>query len=686
MYVRTVLGTCLLALSALAPCAAAQESPRSDGAAPSDSSRLLDVPFVAQREALCGGAAAAMVLRYWGDTAVLAEDFASLVDETAEGIKVSQLSRGIANRGWRATSFTGSAVDVKEHLARGRPVVALIEDRPGRYHYVVIVAWTRDRVVVHDPAKAPFRVVSRMEFEHAWTQTGRTTLLILPPAEGSNMPGSIPLKPEGVRDHCFSPLGEATRRAQSGDLSNAEALLELIVDECPGPARRELAGIRFLQKRWEDVERLAADATARDPFDMQAWQLIAAARFLQGDATGALDAWNRREEPRVDLARIQGLDRVRHEVVADVLELAPGELLTAHKLARASRRVAAMPGIQVSRVGFRPRADGRATIDVGVLEKPAAPRKWPSVAAMSVHATVAREVRVDTANLAGDGELWNASWRWWADRPRVALGLATPRLWRANGVWRIEVAWERQPYRQASSDGLDAVFHLSQRRSARLSYGDWATGNLRWNVSGGLDRWADRGSHSFAGAAVERRWWEDRIALRADGTFWHPLGRRANSFARSGVSAAWRSSSQPGPTWTGSVGVTAASASAPLDLWPMADTGQVGSILLRAHPLLENGAIRTSDVSRLLAHATLEFQRPVVMRLPARVWWAAFVDTAKRGAAAEHLVGAALIDVGVGLRLQLPGTPNLLRLDLARGARDGRMAFSAGWQTTWSGR
>jgi hypothetical protein len=132
--------------------------------------------------------------------------------------------------------------------------------------------------------------------------------------------------------------------------------------------------------------------------------------------------------------------------------------------------------------------------------------------------------------------------------------------------------------------------------------------------------------------------------------------------------------------------VSAASASAPLDLWPMADTGHVGSIPLRAHRLLENGAIRTSDVSRLLAHATLEFQRPVVMRLPARVWWAAFVDTAKRGAAAEHFVGAALIDVGVGLRLQVPGTPNLLRLDLARSARDGRMAFSAGWQTTWSGR
>ena len=40
-----------------------------------------DVPFVAQSEALCGGAALAMVLRYWGTTGVQAEDFAGDSDD-----------------------------------------------------------------------------------------------------------------------------------------------------------------------------------------------------------------------------------------------------------------------------------------------------------------------------------------------------------------------------------------------------------------------------------------------------------------------------------------------------------------------------------------------------------------------------------------------------------------------------
>ena len=654
------------------------------GNAASTSSRLLDVPFVPQTEALCGGAAVAMVLRYWGATTVYAEDFATLVDESAEGINVTRLSHAIADRGWRAMPFTGSAADIEDHLARGRPIVALIEDRPGRYHYVVVVAVTREHVVVHDPAHGPFRIVERTKFDRAWAVTDRTTLLVLPAADRAETSRSMPPNPDAAADNCSTPLVEATRLAQSGDVANAEALLVLIAAECPGPAQRELAGIRFLQQRWADVERLAADTAARDPTDLHAWQLLASARFLQGDATGALDAWNRREEPRVDLARIEGLDRMRHAVIADLLGVAPGDLLTGDRLARANRRVAALPAIQMSRVGYTPRADGRAMIDVAVLEKPAVPRKWPSMAAMAVHAGVARELRFDAANAVGHGELLTTSWRWWEGRPRVSVGLAAPRLWGATGTWRIESSWEQQLYRLPPAAGVD--FMVNDRRGAKVSFSDWATGDLRWEVSGGVDRWVDRGDHASAGATVERRWRGDRVAVRVDGTFWRAIGRRSTTFGRSAVAAAWRSAAERAPTWTASAGTYGASAGAPLDLWPAADTGQVGPLLLRAHPLLHDGAVRAEDVSRLLAHATVELQRPLAIRLPARAWWAAFVDAAKRGASVERSRGAVLVDIGVGLRLELPGTPHLLRLDVAHGLRDGRLAFSAGWQTGWNRR
>jgi predicted double-glycine peptidase len=648
---------------------------------------LLDVPFVAQSEALCGGAAAAMVLRYWGAGPVYAEDFAPLVDESAEGITLSELSRAITERGWRAQPFSATATDVQSHLAHGRPVITLIEDRPGTLHYVVIVAWSNDRVVLHDPAHGPFRVVDVAKFERAWAVTQHTSLLVLPLVEKIGGAAAMVTTLQGSTDSCSEPLEEAVRLARDGDLVSAEALLLLVEEVCPrSGARRELAGIRFLQQRWAEAVDLAAEALARNPSDMHAWQLLASSRFLQGDQAGALHAWNHRAEPRIDLARIDGLDRTPHDVVANLLDLAPDDVLTDAKLARAKRRVAALPALQSSRVSYTPRADGRATVDVDVLERPLVPRRWPSLAAMGLHAAIAREARLETANSTGNGELLTASWRWWANRPRVAVALATPQLWRATGLWRIHGSWERQLYLAArepsQGSSTDALF-TSERRRAGLSFGDWASGDLRWEMNGGFDRWVDGGNHASLGGAVERRVLDDQVALRADGTMWREVGGAARGFGSSAVAMAWRSAPDPWPTWTMKAGLYGVSASAPIDLWPAPGTGHVGPLLLRAHPLLHDGTIRSSDVSRVLAHGTLERQQLLSMRPPAPLLWAVFVDVVKR-AAAEG-AGKTHVDVGTGLRIDLPGTASMLRLDIARGLRDGRMALSMGWQTTWPG-
>ena len=50
----------------------------------------LDVPYVAQSEALCGGAASAMVLRYWGARGVSAEEFVSLLNARRDGIETAR--------------------------------------------------------------------------------------------------------------------------------------------------------------------------------------------------------------------------------------------------------------------------------------------------------------------------------------------------------------------------------------------------------------------------------------------------------------------------------------------------------------------------------------------------------------------------------------------------------------------
>ena len=125
---------------------------------------LLDVPFISQSELLCGGAAAAMVLRYWGERGISAETFSHLVDRSAAGIRTDVLLDELRRRGWTADGGDGDELALRRELSSGRPVLTLIEDRPSTFHYVVLVGWHERGVVFHDPARGPFIVMSTGEF------------------------------------------------------------------------------------------------------------------------------------------------------------------------------------------------------------------------------------------------------------------------------------------------------------------------------------------------------------------------------------------------------------------------------------------------------------------------------------------------------------------------------------------
>ena len=94
---------------ALAIVLAAASAARADE--PSRPGALLDVPFVAQTEALCGGASVAMVQRYWGAREVSAADFASLVDVATEwhpGVATRRRGPAAGLAGFRLERDAGS--------------------------------------------------------------------------------------------------------------------------------------------------------------------------------------------------------------------------------------------------------------------------------------------------------------------------------------------------------------------------------------------------------------------------------------------------------------------------------------------------------------------------------------------------------------------------------------------------
>ena len=114
-------------------------------------------------------------------------------------------------------------------------------------------------------------------------------------------------------------------------------------------------------------------------------------------------------------------------------------------------------------------------------------------------------------------------------------------------------------------------------------------------------------------------------------------------------------------------------------LWPGAGTGPGRDVLLRAHRMLDDGVIRAAVFGRSLAHGGVEARRWYTAgRRPLRVAVAGFVDVANAAGGIASSDVRLHADVGAGLRISLPGT-GVLRLDLARGLRDGNTVLSIGW-------
>lgn len=659
-----------VSISAAAPASAARAQ------ATPGALHLLDVPYLPQSEALCGGAAVAMVMRYWGVIGVYAETFSTLVDREAGGIRGEDLLRDLHARGWDARSFRGDAPLVQQQLSDRRPVIALIEDRPGRYHYVVIVGWAAGRVIVHDPARAPFRVLDEPGFTRAWSSSGYWTLLLTRSASSEPSPANptSDRKSDATRARSDAPCGpmvdEGVRLGGAGEIDAARTVLEVASETCPASAApwRELAGLHALRSEWRDAASDARQALAREENDEQAARILATALYLDGDTRGALDAWNRIGEPRLDLVNIKGLERTRYAIAATAMGLDPGVLLTPAALDRAARRLGEVPAAQVTRVNYRPAEDGRAQIDAVVLERPVAPASAVSLAAMGARALTDRELAAVFASPSGGGEAWTVSWRWWEHRRRVALRFDAPAPF--GGTWGVQVFHERQTY------ATGGVPREETRRSASFHVGDWTARGLRWEASAGIDAWRDAGRAITAGVELEQRLLADRLALRGGVAGW-TLDRPTWT---AGLRTEWRSSVRnEGTPWLARGGVRLAGATSPLALWPGAGTGQGRDLLLRAHPLLHDGVVRDGVFGRRVFDAGAEWRMwRTAGRGLLRIAPAVFVDLARASRGLQDSDRRWHVDAGAGLRLAVPGS-GVVRIDLARGLRDGAMALSAGW-------
>jgi len=613
-----------------------------------------------------------MVLRYWGEPGVGPQDFSSALEASGRGITTDNLRRLAEQRGYGAFAHRGNPEGAIAHLARGRPLIALARASRGRFHYVVLLAWANGRVLLHDPALGPFRVLTEEEWLRRWNDAGRWTLLVLP-AE----PSTTPPTSRAETDHeggaaesaadasCGGLVRPALDLAAAGDVESAKDRLAAAAEMCPESSvpLREMAGLEFRRDHWSAAAGLAAKAVARDHEDRLAWRLLATSRFLAGQTDAALQAWNRIAEPKLDLVRIEGLVRTPYRTAYDFVDGSSGEVLTADALRRTQRRLASLPTVQAARVRVRPHPEGRADLEAAVVERPRIDRPQILLLEGAARAVTEHGLALDLAHLTSTGDALHAFGRWEAHRPQLSVEASAPRALGLPGVVTVGALWDEQTYRLGATTTPTT---RERRQRASLGLDDWWGADTRAGLTLALDEWRGRGRFLSAAGEIERRLFADRLSIGGRGTGFFSTGSGKPFY----VGSLWLSgrtmigaSHKATIRLEGSFDVVGAGA--PLALWPGAGTGQGRSLLLRAHPLLADGILQGPAFGRQLLRAGLEGELPLRFLGPTRLSAAAFVDAAHVMEPAPGVVAPrSFVDLGLGLRLRLPGR-SFLRIDVA---------------------
>lgn len=567
------------------------------------------VPFVAQTPLLCGGAAAAMVERFWGRRAVYAEDYSGHVRPDEGGILTGDLIGAMEARGLAVALHRNDPTAVLEAVASGVPALVLIESGEVRYHYVVLVGVGPDDVTFHDPNWGPSRTLPVDRLLEVWAPTDYWATVATPSGSWYGA---------GTGEDQASAPPPGPRIQQAADLLGAGRL-----DEAADLARTVLA----------DAAR-EGEASGDVP---DAWRVIATARYLGGDPDHALEAWNQAGEPRVDLVRVDGLRHVRYHALTGHLGLRPDTLLTAPALRRARRRLDQVEALAASRLHYEPLANGDVDVVVAALEQPRTPPPLAWLVSNGFRALIDREAAAGAGPFLAGAERWTVLGSWWNAQSRLAFRVSQPL---AGSLFSVEGAW----LRERALPGPAGVREATRLRGG-AALERWVGGRVRMDAAVGLERWDGSDRMAALDAGVVFRTPSDRAGASVHTSAWAGdrsrvvrLGVRGRAELPGGIG---------GGAWRVVAGATVVSESAPFFLWEGAGSGRIRDPLLRGHSLILDDALSGAVFGQRLVHATVEWSLPVPLG-PFDVRAGPFLDLA---AARRDGVGSGLVaDPGFEVR------------------------------------
>ena len=429
----------------------------------------LEVPFVAQRKDTCGAAALAMVLRYWGDDATHDDVARTLLTPELHGIAGSRLAEFARGRGMEAVAYKGDIANLRDFVGKGRPLIVAWDMGRGRYHDVVVIGFDDQRrtVVVHNPAEGASRAVKSGTFEKRWAGAGYWTLFVARDKAAPGPPTYEELVARGVA---------AGRR---GSHAEAEDALQRAIAAVPSrpEARVELAGLRFLEKRYEDAAAGFASALVYQP-DPYAREMLAASLHLAGHTEDALKEWNRLGQPRLDQVEIKGLVHTHDRVARRELALSPEGVLDLGAYRKTRLRLEEL-GI-FSRIELRPlpKQPGHVDLEVDLAERHGFGDRLEIATRSAVNA-IRKKIVLRYFDLGGEGINLGLDYKWQRTQPHLKGSVEWPRPFGLPANLRVEALRARPSY------DLGGTFTLRTRGgdvSLRRVVGPGTVAELGWRV------------------------------------------------------------------------------------------------------------------------------------------------------------------------------------------------------------
>ena len=423
----------------------------------------LDIPFVRQEKDGCGAASVAMVMQYWlkqqgregQETGDVTEIYRALSTPDTRGVYASAMERYFRESGFRAFSFRGEWIDLREHLSKGRPLIVALKQSATDLHYVVVAGLDSHAriVLLNDPARRKLLKQSRADFEKQWGGASFWTLLALPQSDDQPRQSDQSYQSyleEGRWEEIVRLAETETVRYADLDYYHGIALARLErwdearetlargFEQQPGDKRFlfELAGLSFKQKNYAEAAGYLRRALRLDPDDTYANDFLAAVHFLQGNLEAALARWNRVSKPQIAEVRLEPTPRVDPVLLDHAFAFAPAGSLSLPDLQTTIAKVEGMNIFSNYRFDLEARPDGKFDVVFHASERNGwGGGKWAGLIAL-LRGLPFETIHPEFFNLGRRAINFESLIRWDADKRRLRTKLSGP--FSGDPKWRYE--------------------------------------------------------------------------------------------------------------------------------------------------------------------------------------------------------------------------------------------------------